>query len=176
MRRPHLVVLTGLPGTGKSTIAGLAARRLRATLLVVDSIEASLWRAGISRREPTGLAAYVIAQNAAESSLRAGSSVVADAVNAVKDAREGWQRAAERTRSMLWVVEMVCSDPREHRRRIQSRSTDSAYPDAGDWQQVRTRPFEPWTLPRPRLVLDTARMSELECERALDRYLPVAGG
>jgi predicted kinase len=175
MRRPHLVVLTGLPGTGKSTIAALAARRLRAALLVVDNIEASLWRAGVSRKEPTGLAAYVIAQAAAESSLGAGSSVVADAVNSVSDAREGWQQAAERTQSVLRVVEVVCSDPDEHRRRIQSRCVDSDYPDPGGWQQVSSRRFEPWALPQSRLVLDTARMTESECERALYRYLPTGG-
>lgn len=169
-------MLTGLPGTGKSTIAGFAARRLRAALLTVDSIEASLWRAGISRHEPTGLAAYAIAQTTAESALRAGSSVVADAVNAASDAREEWRRAAERTRSALRVVEVVCSDLDEHRRRIESRRADSAYPDAGAWHQIRSCRFEPWTLPQPRLVLDTARMTELECERALLRFLPAARG
>jgi predicted kinase len=164
--------MTGLPGTGKTTIAGIAARQLRATLLTVDTIEASLWRAGISREEPTGLAAYVVAQATAEGSLRAGISVVADAVNSVCEAREAWRKTAEQTQSVLRVLEVVCSDPNEHRRRIRSRSPDPARPSAGSWQQVLARPFEPWNVPEPRLVLDTSRMSQQDCRRALQSYLP----
>lgn len=160
-----------MPGTGKTTIANIAARQLRATLLTVDTIEASLWRAGISRDEPTGLAAYVVAQVTAENSLRAGMPVVADAVNPVRDAREAWQSAADRTQSMLRVVEVVCSDVSEHRRRIQARLPDPTRRTVCDWRQVLAQRYEPWADGRRRLVLDTSKMSELDCGFALRCYL-----
>lgn len=165
-------MFAGLPGTGKTTIANIAARQLRATLLTIDIIEAALWQAGVSRKEPTGLAAYVVAQTTAESSLRAGMPVVADAVNPVQDAREAWRRTADRTRSVLRVVEVVCSDLSEHRRRIQARSFDPARRNACSWQQVLKQPYEPWLDRQSRLVLDTSKMTELDCGNALHNYLP----
>jgi len=45
--QPLLVVFTGIPGTGKTTLAEQAARWLGAPLFSKDEIEATLWRSGI---------------------------------------------------------------------------------------------------------------------------------
>jgi hypothetical protein len=46
-------------------------------------------RAGVTRDEPTGPAAKVVANAVADASLRAGADVVVDAVNPVEAARAG---------------------------------------------------------------------------------------
>jgi adenylate kinase family enzyme len=51
MHGPHLIVLSGLPGSGKSTIAELLAKRLRLPIFSVDPIESAIVEAGIARSE-----------------------------------------------------------------------------------------------------------------------------
>jgi predicted kinase len=64
--QPGLIVLGGLPGTGKSTIAVRLARELRAPYLRIDSIEQALVDSGELAGQPRA-AGYIAA-------LRAGSS------------------------------------------------------------------------------------------------------
>lgn len=46
-----LVVMTGLPGTGKSAVAEAVAKALCAPVFSVDPLEAVLLRAGIDREQ-----------------------------------------------------------------------------------------------------------------------------
>jgi predicted kinase len=115
-----LVVFGGLPGVGKTALARATAEQLGAAYLRVDAIEAALWRAGVAREEPTGLAAYVAAHAVAEGSLAAGAPVVVDAVNPVEDARKGWRDLAQRLGEPLRVIEVTCLDETEHRRRVEA--------------------------------------------------------
>ena len=54
--------MAGLPGAGKSTIAEIVGARLGATVVSVDPIESAILRAGIDADQPTGLAAYLVAE------------------------------------------------------------------------------------------------------------------
>ncbi|MGI8533050.1 MAG: AAA family ATPase [Geodermatophilaceae bacterium] len=47
-----LIVFGGLPGTGKTTLSAALARRLRASYLRVDAIEAACSRPGSSPTRP----------------------------------------------------------------------------------------------------------------------------
>ncbi|MDL5486951.1 AAA family ATPase [Microbacterium wangruii] len=58
-----LIVMAGLPGVGKSTIAAELASGRRCALLSVDPIEAAMWRAGVERTQPTGLAPQLTRPN-----------------------------------------------------------------------------------------------------------------
>lgn len=51
-------------------------------------------------------------------------------------------------------VEIVCSGPDEHRRRVASRSVDIPGLPLPDWEQVVGREYEPWN--HDRIVVDTA--------------------
>lgn len=115
-----LVAMAGLPGTGKSTIGQVLASRLGLPVIPVDPIETAILQAGIDADQPTGLAAYLVAEALAEQIVLAGSGAVVDAVNAVAPAREQWVNLAARTGEELRFVEVVCSDPELHRSRIEA--------------------------------------------------------
>ena len=141
---------------------------LTATYLRIDALEAAMWRAGISRDQPTGLAAYVVAEAVAEGCLLAGSSVIVDAVNAVEAARQTWRDLAARTQKPLRIIEVICSDSTEHRRRVETRGVDLEGHYVPTWAEVVDREFEPWQ--EPRLLIDTSQRPS-ECRVQIEEYL-----
>jgi predicted kinase len=152
-----LIVMAGLPGSGKSTIAGELVRALRCALLSVDPIEAALWRAGIERSQPTGLAAYIVAEELAREQLLRGNDVLVDAVNDAEEAREQWTSVAADLMTPLAFIEVYCSDPATHRRRLMERRRGIAGFPEPTWQSVVARQahFEHWG--DARLRLDSMR-------------------
>ncbi len=151
MAAPLLIALAGLPGSGKSTLARALAARLRAVWLRVDSIEQAVRDAGIAEPGPAG---YIAAGAVAEANLRLGHIVLADAVNALEIARQGWRDTAARAGAGCVEVEVACSDPMEHRRRVETRAVEVPGLVPPSWAEVAGRAWEPW--PRPPLRIDTA--------------------
>lgn len=160
VRVPVLVAMAGLPGSGKSTIAEIVAGRLGATVISVDPIEASILHAGIDSDQPTGLAAYLVAETMAEQVLLSGHSVVVDAVNAVEPARLQWRDLAERCDVKLRVLETVCSDEALHEERLAKRTGDvAAYSTGAVAVEQSTEEYDEWKGAcgsLPRITLDTA--------------------
>jgi adenylate kinase family enzyme len=60
-----IIVVSGLPGSGKSTVAEGIAEQLMVPILSVDPIESSIIRSGITQSFETGLAAYLVAETLA---------------------------------------------------------------------------------------------------------------
>ena len=159
---PVLVVMAGLPASGKSAVAEGLAKALKCAVLSVDPVEAAMWRAGVGREQPTGLAAYVVAEALAAEQLGLGQDVIVDAVNAVEPAREQWRQLADRTDSRLRFIEVRCSDEAEHRRRLERRQRGIDGMPEPDWDSVQARRagFDDWQ--DDRLVLDSmAPLDEL---------------
>ena len=154
-----LIVLSGLPGAGKSTIARAFLAHTRAAYLRIDVIEQSLLSSGILTR-PVGPAGYVIANELARSNLELGMTVLIDCVNPVGVCRAEWRAVAEAASSSILEVEVICSNPAEHRRRVEARTADIAGHVVPTWDEVCRRDYEPWTTPR--LVIDTAFVSAAE--------------
>ena len=149
----RLIVLGGLPGTGKSTVGRLVARRLGAAWLRIDVIEQAL-RRSMGLGEDVGDAGYAVAYAIAEANLALGQSVVADCVNPLAVTRAAWRDVAARAAAQVLEVELRCTDPTEHRRRVEQRSADVAGLALPDWPAVLARRYEPW--PERHLVIDTA--------------------
>ncbi|WP_328914932.1 MULTISPECIES: AAA family ATPase [unclassified Streptomyces] len=150
-----LIVMAGLAGAGKSSVAVGLGRKLAAPVVSVDPIEAAMWRAGVGRGEPTGLAAYVVTETVADGVLALGQTVIVDAVNAVEAARGQWRSLAKRHRVPLAFIEVVCSDPAAHRRRLEGRSRGIEGFVEPTWEAVERQreAFAPWA--DHRLVLDS---------------------
>jgi len=155
---PTLIVLSGLPGSGKSALAEGLSRALSIPIFSIDPIEAAMWRAGLAKTE-TGVAAYEVARALADEHLRLRIAVIVDAVNPVEAPRAAWRNLASKHRVSLKIIECVCSDESMHRQRIESRVRSVAGTHELTWARLLQRrdEYEAWT--DPRLVLDTARTS-----------------
>ena len=71
---PLLVVVSGLPATGRSTIAEAVAAELRAPVFSVDPLEATLWRAGIGPAQRSGYAPSGRAEQEVPAAVRTSSA------------------------------------------------------------------------------------------------------
>ena len=152
-----LIVLSGLPGSGKTVLAEELSRALSIPIFAIDTIEAAMRSAGLDKAE-TGAAAYEVARALADEHLRLRHSIIVDAVNPAEAPRAAWRNLTMKHRAGLKIVECVCSDETILRQRVESRV--GAAPGAQlTWSrfQQRRAEYEPWT--DPRLVLDTSRTS-----------------
>lgn len=84
------MIFSGVPGTGKSSLAEHAARQLGAVLLSKDIIEAALRRSEIGSAQNSGWAAYEVMTALAGQQLRLGRSVVLDSVAKTESIRSTW--------------------------------------------------------------------------------------
>ena len=145
-----LYILGGLPGVGKTTIAGVLARAIGAVHLRIHSIEQALRNSSVTISGPEG---YVVAYAVAEDNLRLGHTVIADSVNPIELTRAAWRNVAVRAGTPYIEVEIVCTDQPEHRRRVETRIADIAGHRLPTWQQVCDRDYEPW---QAGIVINTA--------------------
>jgi predicted kinase len=156
-----LISFGGLPGTGKTTIAREVARELAAVYLRIDSIEHAMREAGW-QIESEG---YRVARAVADDNLRLGRIVLADCVNPWPLTRSEWRAVADRAGVPTLEVEIICSDPHEHRRRVETRTADIPGHRLPTWQEVIARDYREWdTHP---VVIDTARLTVEQAVRSI---------
>lgn len=164
-----LIAFSGLPGAGKTSIARELARRLRATYLRVDTVEQALRACGTL--EEVMAEGYETIYRLAEENLNLGLTVIADSVNAIDITRDAWSEVARDANVRLVNVEIVCSDEAEHRRRVETRTSDIPDLVLPTWDKVKNREYHPWT--ERRIVIDTAGRSVGACVDELISRLPV---
>ncbi len=165
--RPLLVVLAGLPGTGKTTIGRLLAGELRAAYLRTDVIAGPMLLEGLTvDNAEAGRAAYGIAREIATENLRAGVPVVVDGVHATHERRALWRGVAEATQSRLVQLEATLADEVEHRLRVEHRQARGYV--GTTWEQILDMKYDEWNEATDgrRLVVDT-----FETDAALARCL-----
>ncbi|MFQ6346658.1 AAA family ATPase [Pseudomonas sp. R11F] len=151
-----LIVFSGLPGTGKTTIARELARRLGAVYLRIDVIEQALREAAVLAGE-VGASGYHVANALALSNLCLGLGVVADCVNPVEESRQAWRAVATTASVELMNIQVTCSDRQEHQRRVETRTGDIPGLTPPTWQAVAAHEYVAWT--EPTLTLDTANVT-----------------
>jgi len=95
----RLVVISGLPGVGKSSVAESLAARTGSVHLSVDVVEEAILGCGLPPGLEVGIAAYEAARAVAEQNLSLDRRVIVDAVNDSEEAGRTWRTATSRTAS-----------------------------------------------------------------------------
>jgi predicted kinase len=166
---PMLIIFGGLPGTGKTTIARELARQLGAIYVRIDSIEQAIRDSG-TVNQPINDTGYRVGYAIAEDNLRLGRTVIADSVNPIQLTRDAWIGVAHRAQVGAAEVEVICSDPQQHRQRVETRPSDISGLRLPTWEEVVSREYEPWE--RKHIVIDTTGRSVAESVKELREALP----
>lgn len=169
MQQPVLYIFAGLPGAGKTTIAKELARTTQAAYLRLDTIEQGIQDLCHYKVQGEG---YRLAYRIAGDNLALGQSVIADSCNPWKLTREEWESVALSHNALYVNIEIICSDQKEHRLRIETRKTDIKNLRLPTWQDIFKREYHPWE--QEHIIIDTAHKSlhdsSIELETKIKGY------
>ncbi|EIA3186077.1 MULTISPECIES: AAA family ATPase [Vibrio] len=141
MNHPMLYIFSGLPASGKSTLAKLLAAKTGAMYVRVDTVEQGLRDLCSVEVEGEG---YRLSYRIIRDNLELGISCISDSCNPIELTRHEWQTVAESVGTRFVNIEVSCSDSSEHELRVITRKSEVANLKLPDWKQVQNRYYEPW--------------------------------
>lgn len=146
----YLIVFSGLPGTGKSSLAEAIGREMSVPVFAKDWLEATLRRCELAPQHSDGpnlgYTAYELLTTLAERQLTLGQSAILDCVAGQEKLRRQWRDLAAGHQAHWHVIECVCSNEAVHRARLGARRRGIPGWYELEWEEVeRVRGYyEPW--------------------------------
>ena len=152
--KPVLFIFSGLPASGKSTLAKFVTKEYNAVYLRIDTVEQGL--RDLCNIDVQG-EGYRLSYRIAADNLQLGHNIVVDSCNPIQLTRDEWQETAKKNGAEFINIEVVCSDKNEHRKRVEERKSEIPGLKLPTWKEVQNREFHPWK--NDRIVIDTANKS-----------------
>lgn len=166
--RPILYIFSGLPGTGKTTLAKAVARHLKAAYFRLDTLEHGLQEVCGLQVQGEG---YRLTQRLVADNLGVGNAVVVDCCNPWELTRAEWEQVATENGGDFINIEVICTDRREHQARVEQRESDIAGFTLPTWAAIQARDYQAWQ--RDRISIDTSYRDSAACIAELLQKLAV---
>lgn len=134
-----LIIFSGLPGTGKSTLAEILGSQFNIPVFAKDWLEAVLLRNGLqpdTNGKSLGYVGYELLTVLAERQLLLGQSVILDSVARIQTIRYTWKELAVKYEADWHIIECVCSDESLHRERLITRKRNIPGWHELEWAEV----------------------------------------
>jgi predicted kinase len=165
---PRLVLFSGPPGVGKSTLSYALSRQTGWAVMAKDGLDRTLETLDAGVWSP--ITAYQLMLDVAELNLRNEVSVLLDAVIPRRGFRQQAMDIAARHDAQFRAVVCYSRDPDLWRRRIEARPEMVLGWTPADWVEARrvAAMYEAWT--SPHLPLDAVDPFDCNLERLL-RYV-----
>ena len=166
-----LIICSGLPGTGKTTVAEIIGRKLSIPVFAKDWVEATLLRCGLlpesEKSLSSGYIAYELLTILTQRQFQLGQSAILDCVTSTNTLRKRWCQLADDYHAVTYIIECICSDKCVHRVRLGQRERGIPGWHELDWSEVErvNSYYEPWY--EKRLILDMVNSLEKNIELAL---------
>ena len=144
----RLIVFSGLPGTGKSTLAQAAGRHLQTPVFAADWLLGSLTPFGGYHLDDLLNIGAELLTTLAFRQLDLGQSAILDFPAEDLATRTRWQTLAHAAGADFRAVVCTCSDQELHRARLEHRERGiPGWHEGGNWANVQRRlaEFPPWT-------------------------------
>lgn len=149
-----LYIFSGLPASGKSTLARLIAKNNNAVYLRIDTIEQGIRELCNFEVQGEG---YRLAYRIANDNLNLGNNVVSDSCNPINLTRKEWEGVAIQRGCKYINIEVICSDKAEHKKRVEKRESEIENLKLLTWDEVEKREYHLWE--SDRIIIDTAGKS-----------------
>ncbi|MBY0554439.1 ATP-binding protein [bacterium] len=147
-----LIVFSGLPASGKTTLATMLATHLQATYLRMDAIVLGIKSDNHSPELPEKC--YRVARSLASVNLQIGNTVITDSINPSNQLRDEWTELAKTLEAKLLHIEIVCTSQKEHQQRLKDRTTALLGLKDPTWQEIQEIEYHQWN--QERILIETA--------------------
>ena len=160
-----LVIFSGLPGTGKSTLASRLAHEMRWPLLCIDDVVAHVPENAGDAFWDSQITALL---NLVGTQLELGLNVIVDSVFMGTD-RHHAQKLAHKYHARFLPIHVFVSDEKVWRDRVTRRFNELDNPDVATWERIQQQRqgFREWK-PNTALFIDSLHLVDENFQRVLD--------
>jgi predicted kinase len=166
--KPKIIIVGGVPGTGKTTLAELLSKEVEATCFSKDKLEAAILRRGLASKDSLNGVGYELLSEIAQTELDHNRSVILDSVASSQRVIEFWPHIIAQS---IYYIECICSSEELHKERVESRSRNIAGWYEMTWNDILKIKKSYLPFSENRLVLDSVNDLSQNVEKAINYVL-----